>query len=253
MSSPLAVLVAGIALGLIAGSFLGALVTRWPRGESVMRGRSHCDHCGRTLGPRDLVPLLSAWASGLRCRSCGGRIDPAHSLLEAGAATIGGAAFALAPDMIAAIGWSLLGWCLLALAILDARHFWLPDRLTLPLAFMGFVIGPFTTAASMTDRWIGAAGGYGALLALSIAYRVARGRDGLGLGDAKLLGALGAWGGWMILPFVLFLASLSGLIWAIWIAWRGGVVHAGSRIPLGTFLCVAAGPALWFGNLLLHL
>ncbi|HEX7874015.1 MAG TPA: A24 family peptidase [Sphingobium sp.] len=234
----------GVVLGLVIGSFLGALVTRWPRGESVLHGRSHCDGCGRTLAVRDLVPVLSALASRFRCRSCGARIAPEHLVLEVGAAAIGGLAFAMAGDPIAAIGWCLLGWGLLVLAWLDARHFWLPDALTLPLAFLGLTIGPFTTAVSLTDRWIGAAAGYGALMAVALGYKALRGREGLGLGDAKLLGAIGAWTGWMALPFVLLIASMTGLCWAALLAVRGQDVHAGLRLPLGTFLCLATGPAM---------
>lgn len=231
---------AGLALGLIIGSFLGALVTRWPRGESVAAGRSRCDACGVLLGPRDLVPVLSALAGRLRCRTCGVRIDPVHLLMELGCAAIALLAFVLAGGLLAAIGWSLLGWLLLALAVLDWRHFWLPDALTLPLAFLGLTIGPFTNAAAMADRWIGAAAGYGALMAVALGYRALRGREGLGGGDAKLLGAIGAWTGWLALPFLLLIASLLGLGWAL----TRGAVRADMRVPLGTFLCLAVAPAM---------
>ncbi|HEX7855982.1 MAG TPA: A24 family peptidase [Sphingobium sp.] len=241
----------GALLGLIIGSFLGALVMRWPREESVLRGRSHCDHCDRTLGVRDLVPVLSALASRLRCRSCGARIDPVHLLMELGAAIIGAAAFGLATGPLAALGWCLLGWIVLALALLDARHFWLPDALTLPLAFLGLTIGPFVTDASMPDRWIGAAVGYGALMAIALGYRALRGREGLGLGDAKLLGAIGAWTGWQALPFVLLIASVAALGWAGVMALRGQAVDGASRLPLGTFLCLAMGPAMLVEAMLL--
>ncbi|MET0363724.1 MAG: A24 family peptidase, partial [Sphingobium sp.] len=114
----------------------------------------------------------------------------------------------------------------------------------LPLAFLGLTIGPFTTAVSLTDRWIGAAAGYGVLMVVALGYRALRGREGLGLGDAKLLGAIGAWAGWMALPFVLLIASLAGLCWAALLAMRGQSVHGGLRLPLGTFLCFATGPAI---------
>ncbi|MFT3965009.1 MAG: A24 family peptidase [Sphingobium sp.] len=243
---------AGIVLGLVIGSFLGALVMRWPRGERLRSGRSRCDSCGRTLAVRDLIPILSALASGLRCRTCRARIDPAHWVMEAGAAIIGGAAFALADGPLAALGWSLLGWLLLALALLDARHFWLPDALTLPLAFLGLTIGPFSTGAGLLDRWIGAAAGYGALVLVAIGYRALRRREGLGLGDAKLLGAIGTWTGWAALPFVLLIASTGALAWTALMALRGDPVHGGSRLPLGTFLCAAAGPAMLVETLLLR-
>src|SRR3546814_4108057 len=115
--------------------------------------------------------------------------------MEAGCALIGAVALGAMPNP-GGVGWALLGWMLLTLAILDWRHFWLPDALTLPLAFLGLTIGLWSTDVALIDRIIGAVAGYGALLGISGGYRLFRGREGLGLGDVKLLGALGAWFGW---------------------------------------------------------
>lgn len=238
----------GVVLGAIIGSFLGALVTRWPRGEDVVRGRSHCDGCGRTLGPVEMIPLLSALLLRFRCRTCGARIDPVQWVMEAGCAIIGGMALAFAPGPLPALGWCLLGWLLLALAILDARHFWLPDRLTLTLAGLGLTVGLYAGGASLTDRLIGAGVGYGGILVIALGYRALRGREGIGLGDAKLLGAIGAWTGWSLLPMVLLVASLAGLVWALILSARGGDVRGDSALPLGTFLCFAVLPAFELGQ-----
>ena len=238
MIQPVGALVGALA-GAIAGSFLATLILRWPQGRSVMRGRSACDGCGRTLAARDLIPLLSAMAQRGRCRSCGARIDPLHGRVEAGCTVIGALALGGLPD-IGGIAWALLGWLLLTLAVLDWRHFWLPDALTLPLAFLGFTIGLWATDVILTDRILGAAIGYGALMALALGYRAVRGRDGLGLGDAKLLGALGAWFGWQALPFILLIASMTGL--AIMLI-SGSATQRTARVPLGTFLALAALPA----------
>lgn len=234
---PVAAILGALA-GAILGSFLSTLILRWPQGRSVLRGRSACDGCGRTLGVRDLVPLLSALASRNRCRTCGARIDPLHFWMEAGCAVIAAAALGLSPDL-GGIGWALLGWLLLALAILDWRHYWLPDALTLPLAFFGLTIGLWAGEATLPDRIIGGAAGYGALLAVAIGYKRLRGREGLGLGDAKLLGALGAWFGWQALPLILLIASLLGL--AVMLA-LGRARSATARVPLGAFLALAALP-----------
>jgi len=239
----------GAGLGVIIGSFLGALVMRWPRGESVMRGRSHCDACGRTIGLRDLIPLIGALLQRGRCRHCGAPIDAAHMAMEAGCALIGGIAlWALPPfaGLVVAAG----GWLLLTLALFDARHFWLPDALTLPLAALGLTLGDWILPAPFWDRAIGAALGYGVLFILARSYRYLRGREGLGLGDAKLLGAIGAWTGWQMLPLVLLLASSAGLLWALMLKLRGRTIESGTRLPLGTFLCGAAPAAMALGGLL---
>lgn len=251
MIDPLGATLGGVA-GAIAGSFLGTLILRWPQGRGVSRGRSACDGCGRLLSAVDLVPLLSALVQRGQCRTCGAAIDPLHGRVEAGCAIIGALALGFAPDP-GGIGWALLGWLLLTLAVLDKRHFWLPDALTLPLAFLGFTIGLWTTDVAMVDRVIGAVAGYGALLAVTVGYRLLRGRDGLGLGDAKLLGALGAWFGWQALPFILLLAASLGLIAVLAAMALGRAVNGATRVPLGTFLALAAVPGWWAATLLLRL
>ncbi len=142
------------------------------------------------------------------------------------------------------------GWLLLILAMFDARHFWLPDVLTLPLAVLGLTLGDWILPAPFWDRAIGAALGYGVLFILALSYRRLRGREGLGLGDAKLLGAIGAWTGWQLLPLVLLLASSAGLLWVLIQKLRGRAMESGTRLPLGTFLCGAAPGAMMLGGLL---
>src|SRR3546814_14926104 len=122
------------------------------------------------------------------------------------------------------VGWALLGWMLLTLAILDWRHFWLPDALTLPLAFLGLTIGLWSTDVALIDRIIGAVAGYGALLGISAAYRLFRGRAGRGHGDVMLLGARGAWFGVRALPFFLLFAAVLGWLLVFVYMAGGGVV-----------------------------
>lgn len=234
---PWAMLAGGI-LGAIIGSFLATLILRWPEGRSVTKGRSACDSCGATLAARDLVPILSATILRGRCRRCGGRIDPFHSRFEVASAMIGALAIGFAPDL-SGIAWALLGWLLLTLAMLDWRHYWLPDALTMSLAFLGLTIGIWANNVALADRVIGATLGYGALLLLSVGYRAVRKREGLGLGDAKLFGALGAWFGWQALPFILLIASVVGLAAMIV---SGRATSGAARVPLGTFLALAAIP-----------
>lgn len=231
----------GAAAGAIVGSFIATLVQRWGRGEGASSGRSRCDGCGRVLRAAELVPLVSAAVNRGRCRTCGARIDPLHWQVEAAAALIGAAALWLAPSAAGA-ALALLAWVLLPLALLDWRHFWLPDRLTLVLAAAGLGIGGFLGVASLADRLIGGVAGYAVLAGLALVYRCLRGREGLGGGDPKLLSAIGLWLGWAALPFVLLLAALIGLAAAL-----PGGLQASRRLPFGTMLGVAAWlvAALW--------
>jgi leader peptidase (prepilin peptidase) / N-methyltransferase len=239
--SPPLILLIGAVLGAIIGSFLATIVSRWPRGQSVVTGRSRCDGCGQSLNVLELVPLIGWLAGRGKCRRCRARIDLAHPLIEMGCLLIGGFcawAFPPIPAALFAVG----GWILLTLAVLDARHLWLPDALTLPLAALGLTLGDWFLPAPFPDRVIGAAAGATSLALLAFAYRKLRGRDGLGLGDAKLLGAIGAWMGWQALPFVLLIASGLALLWALALRATGKSIDARTRIPLGTFLCLAVVP-----------
>ncbi len=228
----------GALAGLVAGSFLATLVLRWPRAERLS-GRSHCDGCGSRLRPRDLVPLLSFALAQGRCRACGAAIDWRHPAIEACAALIGALALLVVPGPAGFAG-ALLGWTLLALLVLDAEHFWLPDALTLPLLGAGLLLG----AGEPADRLMGAAVGGGALLGLALAYRGLRGREGLGLGDVKLMAALGAWLSLGLLGPLLLLAALLGLGLALLAAVRGKLPGAGGRVAFGACLA-AAGFPLW--------
>lgn len=240
MSTPLLILL-GVIAGLIAGSFVGALVSRWPRGRSVADGRSRCDACDAVLGPGDLIPVLSFICLRGRCRTCGGAIAPAHLVAELACALIGATAFAVAPPMLASAG-AVFGWTLVALALLDAAHFWLPDRLTLPLATLGVTVSAVGYGVSIRDSLIGAAAGYASLTLVAFSYRALRGRTGLGAGDPKLFAAIGAWLGWTMLPPVLLLASLVGLASLAGRRVRGLHVRSTDRIPLGALMSLAAWP-----------
>lgn len=234
---------AGGLLGLIVGSFLATILIRWPQERSALGGRSACDACGETLQARDLVPVLSFLATRGRCRACQAPIDPRHLGMELAAAMVGATAFV-------AHGWPLglvtacFGWWLLTVIALDAEHLWLPDSLTLPLIPLGLAASWAGFGPPLADRAIGAAAGGISLWLIAALYRLARGRDGMGGGDPKLLAGLGAWLGWMQLPFVLLGAGLLGLAAALAMRARGRAVAATTRLPLGALMALAAWP-IW--------
>jgi leader peptidase (prepilin peptidase)/N-methyltransferase len=232
-------------LGAVIGSFVATLVIRWPRGRSVLRGRSHCDGCDRALGPRDLVPLLSAALARGRCRACDVAIDPLHWRIEAIALSIGVVAGLVVPGPVGLAG-AVFGWLLLALAALDVTQFWLPDALTLTLALAGLATALLGIDPPLADRLIGGAGGFAALWLIAFGYRRLRGREGLGGGDPKLFGAIGLWLGWRMLPAVLFLAALTGLAIVLFGMVRGRAARLDDRAPFGALLAVAAYPAWLF-------
>ncbi len=236
-----------VLLAPFIGSYLGVLILRLPEGRPVAMARSACGCCGHVLGLRDLIPLVSyAWNRG-RCRHCGEPIGRFALQVELGALVVAGwAALALPNDEI----WPgcLLGWVLLAAAWTDLRTMILPDVLTLPLLVAGLVVTAVTAPEFLLDRDLGAAVGFLLLFALAWAYRTLRRRDGLGMGDAKLLGALGAWVGLGQLAAVLLMASCLGLA-AAGAGWLvGRRMTAATAIPFGPFLAFAGWLSWLYGD-----
>lgn len=156
---------------------------------------------------------------------------------------VGAVALAVAPPAQAVAGMAF-GWALIPLVALDARHFWLPDRVTLPLIAGGWIAAALGLGVAPLDSLIGAAAGFASLWLIGSAYRVVRGRTGLGGGDPKLLAAIGAWLGWVPLPFVLFGAALMGLGIALLRRARGDAVSATDRVAFGALMALAAWP-IW--------
>lgn len=232
-------------IGLVLGSFIATLVLRWPAGRSVL-GRSQCDGCGRLLGALELVPVLSTLVSRGRCRTCNAPIDTFHWRVELGSALIGIVALAFSPGTVGWL-WALFGWMLLPLALLDARHFWLPDRLNLLLGIVGLLIAGPMLDTSLIDRWVGAVVCGLTLAAIAEFYRRVRLKDAMGGGDPKLVAAIGAWLGWQALPLMLLLASLGGIVWALFAQRKGDQPLGERRVPFGLFACAAAWAAvpLW--------
>jgi leader peptidase (prepilin peptidase)/N-methyltransferase len=133
---------------------------------------------------------------------------------------------------------------LLTLAWIDLRAMILPDVLTLPLLAAGLATTGMSRPDALADHLLAAALGYLTLATVAWAYRRFRGRDGMGMGDAKLLAAIGAWLGLGLLPVALLLAACAGLAAAAGAALIGKRVTAATAIPFGPFLALS-GWLLW--------
>jgi len=135
---------------------------------------------------------------------------------------------------------ALLILALVYLAYIDLRTFRLPDAITIPLILSGLLFNGLSQERLVffQDSVIGAILGYVSLWLLNFIYRQTKKQNGIGMGDAKLLGALGAWLGWLALPGILLIASLTGLIGGfIWLQWNKQ--NHRSAFPFGPFLAIA--------------
>lgn len=230
------------------GSFLSLLIARLPAGSAVVFGRSACLACRHPLGAADLVPVLSWLVSRGRCRHCGAAIGALYPLVEL--AALGLVLWAAA----VVSGWILwatcaLGWSLLALAVIDWRHQILPDHLTLTLAAGGLVVALALGLDGVLDHVIGLVAGFLALALVRLAYQALRGREGLGLGDAKLAAAAGAWVSWSGLASVVLVAALAALVVTLGRAVAGASLSADTRLPFGPYLALGTWLVWLYGPL----
>ena len=270
-------------LGLAFGSFLNVCLSRWPEGESVVRPRSHCRNCGRTLTWWENIPVMSWVFLRGRCRTCKEKISwryPAVELAVGALWAIVGyrlvdqivspgstSMFAIGPPyfgFISAFETGAFLILLVGLAILDAEHLWIADAATLPGIGLGLalpilfesVVGEHTNRKSSLWSELGwrlVAVAASALLILLIrwTYWVVRRREGIGLGDAKLMAMLGAWLGLegALLSFVIGVAlgaMFAVVVLAVPAGRRGSKTWSAAKLPLGTFLCVGGiVSALW--------
>ncbi|ATE65543.1 prepilin peptidase [Rhizorhabdus dicambivorans] len=233
----------GAVLGAVFGSFLATAAIRWPREASALRGRSACDGCGAPLTASQLIPVLSFFLQRGRAVCCGARIDRLHPAGEIAGALLGAMAVAIGPDIGTVMAGGLFASLLLLLALLDARHYWLPDPLNAALALAGVGVGLLGIGPGLSDRLIGGVAGFLLFAAVRHGYRRLRGREGMGGGDVKLFGAIGLWLGWQMLPLILFGAAAAGLFWALILYAAGRSLNGTSRLPFGVFLALAA----WVG------
>ncbi len=228
-------------LGPVIGSFVTALADRRCRDVPLWRRRSHCTACDRRIAPRDLVPLVSYARLGGRCRNCRAPIGAAVWFGEWAGLAAALLAVAVGADAVERAALAAFLWLLLGLFQADRACFRLPDVLTLPLAVSGVVLGclhlpPFQVLAAAVI-------GPGALALVALAYRKARGRDGLGLGDIKMMAGISAAVGAAGIPLVTLFAAVSALIWT---GLRQRALHRTHKIAFGAHLALAAAlVVLW--------
>lgn len=222
------------------GSFLGVLIDRLPQGQSVVWSRSACQSCGTGLRPRDLIPLLSFLITRGRCRHCDAAIPRRLPGIELAATAAAMIAVFLGTTAGQMLGIAIVLWLLLALAGADLLWLRLPDILTgaLLVCALGWTL---LTGGDPGMALTGAALGAGSFLALRLGYAALRGREGLGLGDVKLMAGLGALTGPWDLPLMVLVAALTALAAA---ALSPGGLHGGRTLPFGAALC-AAGAVVW--------
>ncbi len=266
-------------LGLMVGSFLNVVIYRLPRMMERQWAREHADYarstagdtapaveppdaapfnlavprsrcqsCGHQLRWYENIPVLSYLALRGRCSSCKTSFSaryPAVELLTGALFFYCAQRWGLGPAGLAWCGFSAL---MVALAFIDWDTTLLPDDLTLPLLWAGLLASVFQwTTIPLADAVLGAAAGYLSLWLVYWGFKLLTGKEGMGFGDFKLLGAIGAFLGWKMLPAVILLSSVVGAVVGVSL-----IVFArhnrATPIPFGPYLAAAGVIAMFWGD-----
>jgi len=226
------------------GSAIAAGAARFAAGQAWGLAPSSCPSCGRRLRILELIPVVSWIAQRGRCRGCGAAIAGGYLLTELGAIAVAVWAWLAMPAHLFA-ATCLFGWLLLALSAIDIRVRRLPDLLTGALALSGLATAMLANQERVLEHVLGGALGYLAFVAIELVYRRFRQRDGLGRGDAKMLGGIGAWIGVAGLATCVLAAAVSAIAFTLVIALaRGRPVGASTSVAFGPFLA-AGGWVVW--------
>lgn len=253
---PLPAIGAGV-FGALLGSFFNVVIYRMPRGESVVWPPSKCPRCSRSIKPLENIPVLSWLFLRGKCAGCSLPISMQYPLVEAFTALW---AMLLTSYLVVynpsaawdfRLGFLYLGLCTIPIAVIDLRHYLIPDLLNFPGLFLGlaaaFLPGGLTPWQSLTGAFVG--GGF--LFAVGFLAEKLLKKEAMGLGDVKLLAMAGAWFGvstsLMGLMFAAFLGTVIGLPLML-----SGKLNEQRHLPFGPFICVGVLLAAVYGEALLN-
>jgi leader peptidase (prepilin peptidase)/N-methyltransferase len=241
-----------VVAGLTFGSFLNVCIARLPAHRSIVTPGSHCLHCGIQINVTDNIPVISWLLLRGRCRACDARISLQYPLVELCAAVLfvacvlhSGATWQTLIDAVAC-------FFLLGLAVMDWQTMLLPDSFTLTGIAAAFFLQVFAPGNQfrlrvaihvLKDAAIAAA----LLLMIWSLYRIVRRREGLGLGDVKLLAMIAAFLGLALTLFSFFIGVLAAASFAVVLLLRKKA-SGSDRIPFGSFLAAGAIAAIFIGK-----
>jgi leader peptidase (prepilin peptidase)/N-methyltransferase len=239
-----------VLFGLAWGSFLNVVIYRLPLGLNLAHPPSACPACGTPIKPWDNIPVLSYVVLRGKCRKCGKGISIRYVLVEMltpALLVVLHRQYGLTPHFFAA---ALFTSALIALAFIDFDHKILPDKITFPIAGLGFAYSFFRPDLTPLQALLGAAAGGGVLLLLYGGYYLVRKKEGLGLGDVTMMVMAGVFLGWGKALLTIILASFAGALvgLAVMAARKKDLQFA---LPFGSFLAPAAFVALVWGDRLI--
>ena len=228
--------------GLLVGSFLNMCIDRFPREESIIGGRSHCDACGHTLRARDLVPVLSYAVARGHCHFCGIRIPIRNLLVEISTVLLFGVIWLRYPGSWETVLVAFYTSLLIVFLVIDLERGVILNRVSYPAIAVALLFALLVPERTALEMLAGGLVALGVLLAIALIFP-----SGMGMGDVKLAAFIGLAVGYPYVWLTLFLAFVIGGLIA------GALVLAkvvGRRDPIAfaPFLAAGAIVTLLFGE-----
>ena len=232
-----------IILGALWGSFANVCIFRLPKEKGVVSGRSYCPKCKKKIVWYDNIPIISFFLLGGKCRKCKKSISIQYVIVEAINIVSFITIYYFFGISVITVLLMMLSISFLVIFFIDFEHFIIPNVLTFPMMIVGFLKSFDPNLPSLFPNYInsliGGLFGYGVIWSIIYFYKQIRKKEGMGLGDAKLLAVVGFWFGWISIPFVLFLSSVLALLWVAPDLIKKSKKLT-SQIPFGPYIILAS-------------
>ena len=230
-----------IILGGLWGSFANVCIYRLPMDKGVVSGRSFCPKCKKLITWKDNIPIISYLLLNGKCRNCKKKISTQYLIIELITIIYFLVIYYLFSISITTLLFIILGLFFIIIFFIDLKHYIIPNVLTFSLMVIGFVksfdpnLNPIFP--SFINSLIGGIFGYLIIWSIIYFYKQLRNKEGMGLGDAKLISAIGFWFGWISIPFVIFLSSIIALLFVIPSLLKKSK-KLSSQIPFGPYIII---------------
>ena len=228
-----------IILGGLWGSFANVCIYRLPLEKGVVSGRSYCPKCKEQIIWRDNIPLISYFLLSGKCRKCKKKISPQYILVEFLSILFFIIIYYFNGITLTTVLLMILSLSFIIIFFIDQKHYIIPNEITFPMMALGFVKSFDPNLNSIFPNYInsliGGLFGYGIIWSIIYFYKQVRKKEGMGLGDAKLLSVIGFWFGWIAIPFVIFISSVVALFSVIPSLIKKSK-NMSSQIPFGPFI-----------------
>jgi len=228
-------------MGGLWGSFANVCIYRLPLDKGIVAGRSYCTSCKKKIAWYDNIPVISYLLIQGRCRKCKKQISFQYPLIELLSISFFFIIYFFYGATITTLLLIILALFFIIIFFIDLNHFMIPNMLTFPLMILGFVKSFDPNLDSLFPNYInsliGGLFGYGIIWLIIFFYKILRNKEGMGLGDAKLLAVIGFWFGWVALPFVIFSSSIVALIYVL-PSLINKSKKLSSEIPFGPYIII---------------